>query len=88
MSVDRGIPEVSGRRSKRRDCEGFRMTAHHDDAAGARAVVRKPSSEGNRDWGERAAVPRALTYQELTVVAAIRPPSHTTFALWHEIGDW
>src|SRR5712675_1948276 len=23
-------------------CEGFRMTAHHDDAAGAGAVVRKP----------------------------------------------
>src|SRR5712664_1313957 len=42
ISVDRGTPEVSGRRSKLRDCEGFRMTAHHDDAAGAGAVVRKP----------------------------------------------
>src|SRR6266481_3976823 len=32
----------------------------------------KASSEGKPRLGERAAVPRALTYQDLTVVAAIR----------------
>jgi hypothetical protein len=47
------------------------MTAHHDDAAGARAVVRKPPVKETA-MGERAAVPRALTYRDLTVVAAIR----------------
>jgi hypothetical protein len=37
------------------------MTAHHDDAAGAGAVVRKPPVKQTA-MGERAAVPRALTF--------------------------
>ena len=47
------------------------MTAHHDDAAGAGAVVRKPPVKETA-MGEGVAVPRALTYPDLTVVAAIR----------------
>src|SRR5258708_32164114 len=42
MSVSRRGPEVVDARSKRRSCEGFRMTAHWDDAACTGAVVRKP----------------------------------------------
>src|SRR3954452_14772498 len=42
MSGVRGRPEVTGRRSNRRECEGFRMTAHGDDSACTGAVVRKP----------------------------------------------
>ena len=41
------------------------------DAAGAGAVVRKPPVKETA-MGERVAVTRALTYQNLTVVAAIR----------------
>jgi hypothetical protein len=47
------------------------MTAHRDDAAGAGAVVRKPPVKETA-MGEGVAVPRALTYPDLTVVAAIR----------------
>ena len=35
-------PDMLRTCQNRRECEGFRMTAHHDDAAGAGAVVRKP----------------------------------------------
>jgi len=40
-------------------CEGFRMTAHRDDATWTGAVVRKPPGEETA-MGERVAVPRAL----------------------------
>jgi hypothetical protein len=37
----------------RRSCEGFRMTAHRDDAAGAGADVRKPPGKEAAGRGAR-----------------------------------
>ena len=51
-------------------CEGFRMTAHRDDAACTGAVVRKPPMKETA-LGERVAVPRALIYRGLTLAAAV-----------------
>src|SRR6266852_4986803 len=51
-------------------CEGFRMTAHRDDAACTGAVVRKPPMKETA-LGERGAVPRALIYRGLTLAAAV-----------------
>src|SRR5258705_5191855 len=42
MSVMRGRTDSQRMHRHFSVCEGFRMTAHHDDAAGAGAVVRKP----------------------------------------------
>jgi hypothetical protein len=58
-SVDRGRPEGAGPRSERRDCEGFRMTAHGDGSACTGAVVRKPP--GKEPAGDDVpTVPRVL----------------------------
>jgi hypothetical protein len=44
-----------------RSCEGFRMTADRDDAAGTGAVVRKPP-KNEPAMGGTCVVPHALSY--------------------------
>jgi hypothetical protein len=48
-----GKAEARDLRLKRRSCEGFRMTAHRDDAACTGAGVRKPPGKETavRDTG-------------------------------------
>jgi hypothetical protein len=59
MSEVGAEPEVTGRGSNRRFCEGFRMTAHGNGSASTGAVVRKPP--GKEPAGdELPTVPRVL----------------------------